>query len=57
MKRTRLRNQFLKTRTNENKKGTKNKGTIVSHYYKKQKRSTIVTLMQKMLLTTRPSGK
>ena len=57
MKRTRLQNQFLKNRTNENKKGTKNKGTIVSHYYKKQKRSTIVTLMQKMLLTTRPSGR
>ena len=32
MKRTRFRNQFLKSRTDENKIGTQNKGTIVFHY-------------------------
>ena len=39
--------------------GTQNKGTIMSQYLKQKtkKRSTKVTLMTKMLLITRPSGK
>ena len=49
-KRTRFWNQFLKNRTGENKKGTQNKATILSHSSEKQKHSIIVTLMKKIYL-------
>ena len=57
MKRTRFRNQFLKNRTDENKsRNTKQRNYFVS-LLRKKKHSIIETLMKKMLLITRRSGK
>ena len=39
------------------KVGIQNKGTIVSHYYEKQKHSITGTLMKNILLITRRSEK
>ena len=56
MKRTRVRNQFLKNRTDENKLGPQKK-ELLCLTIKKKNHSIAVTLMKKMLLIKRRSGK
>ena len=57
MQRTKLRNTFLKNRTTENKTNYNNNATYASVYLEKRKRGFIVTLIQKIYLTTSGFGK